>query len=83
MAWSGVICAGNPAVKARCMSTQSPTDVSVVYVTVPAPGAEDVAKALASKVIESKLAACVNIIPGCHFLSCFICPCLGKKCTIE
>lgn len=44
--------------------------VSVVYVTVPAPGADDVAKTLASSIIENKLAACVNIVPGLHDLYC-------------
>lgn len=38
--------------------------VSGVYVTVPAPGAEDVAKTLAGSIIENKLAACLNILPG-------------------
>ena len=46
------------------MKTGVESEVSVVYVTVPAPGAEDVAKTLAGSLIENKLAACVNILPG-------------------
>ncbi len=34
---------------------------SVVYVTAPS---EEVAKQLATSIVEKKLAACVNIIPG-------------------
>jgi periplasmic divalent cation tolerance protein len=36
------------------------TDMVVVYVTAP----EDAAPAIARLVVESKLAACVNIVPG-------------------
>lgn len=45
-------------------SASQGSDISIVYVTVPPAGADDVAKKLASSVIENKLAACVNIVPG-------------------
>lgn len=56
------------ATRAHCMKQGVEGEVSVVYVTVPAPGANDVAKTLASSIIENKLAACVNIVPGLHDL---------------
>jgi periplasmic divalent cation tolerance protein len=36
------------------------TDIVVVYVTAP----ENVAQAMAKEVVERRLAACVNIVPG-------------------
>ncbi len=51
-------------------STSQDSSVSIVYVTVPVPGAENLAKKLAGSLVECKLAACVNIVPGtfhlCH-----------------
>lgn len=61
---------GFPGARIRCKNMSSDaapisteTGVSVVYVTVPSEG--DVAKQLAGTVINNKLAACVNILPGC------------------
>ena len=62
--WLSWLSAGTTGVRAHCMKTGVEGEVSVVYVTVPAPGAEDVAKTLAGSIIENKLAACVNILPG-------------------
>eukprot|EP00288_Rhodomonas_lens_P004757 CAMPEP_0177727636 /NCGR_PEP_ID=MMETSP0484_2-20121128/20432_1 /TAXON_ID=354590 /ORGANISM="Rhodomonas lens, Strain RHODO" /LENGTH=114 /DNA_ID=CAMNT_0019240313 /DNA_START=153 /DNA_END=497 /DNA_ORIENTATION=- len=42
-------------------AAREPTGVSVCYITVP--NAEEADK-LAGKLVESKLAACVNVIPG-------------------
>lgn len=68
---SDVTCVqGSLGARIRCKSMSSnaapistETGVSVVYVTVPSEG--DVAKQLAGSVINNKLAACVNILPGC------------------
>ena len=46
------------------------TGVSVVYVTVPSQ--RNVAKNLAGSIINNKLAACVNILPGVLLLAQFL-----------
>lgn len=74
MLWLPRLCAGNTPAGAHNVTAGLEGKVSVVYVTVPAPGAEDVAKTLAGSIIENKLAACVNILPGLlvyTYLLCF------------
>ncbi|KAG2446767.1 hypothetical protein HYH02_008328 [Chlamydomonas schloesseri] len=50
-----------PAGAAAAAGGSSPTGAIVVYVTVPS---AEVGEALAGKLVEAKLAACVNILPG-------------------
>ncbi len=62
---NGVFAIAGTRVRQQSMSSTSrDSSVSIVYVTVPVPGAENVAKKLAGTLVECKLAACVNIVPG-------------------
>ena len=68
--WNGVFARAGTRVRQQSMSsTSKDSSVSIVYVTVPAPGAENLALKLAGSLVESKLAACVNIVPGSKKLS--------------
>ncbi len=62
---NGVFASAGTRIRQQSMSgTSRDSSVSIVYVTVPVPGAENVAKKLAGSLVECKLAACVNIVPG-------------------
>lgn len=56
---AGPVVAGPP--RAAPMSTAADTGAVVVYVTVPN---REVGRQIANSLVENKLAACVNIIPG-------------------
>ncbi len=56
--------AGNRVRQQSMTSASQDSSVSIVYVTVPVPGAENLAKKLAGSLVECKLAACANIVPG-------------------
>ena len=62
--YEGFASAGTRVRQQSMSSTSRDSSVSIVYVTVPVPGAENVAKKLAGTLVECKLAACVNIVPG-------------------
>ncbi len=62
---NGVFASAGTRVRPQSMScTSQDSSVSIVYVTVPVPGAENLAKKLAGSLVECKLAACLNIVPG-------------------
>ncbi|KAL0055924.1 hypothetical protein WJX82_005795 [Trebouxia sp. C0006] len=55
---------GNRVRQQSMTSASQDSSVSIVHVTGPVPGAENLAKKLAGSLVECKLAACANIVPG-------------------